>query len=188
MGYSGARTNSASVAQAYAASLLGQYGWSASQMASLIPLWNQESSWNASIVNPSSGAYGIPQALPSAQGHPYALGDYQNQIIWGLNYIRQRYGSPANAWAHEMAFNWYDQGGMLPPGLSLAMNGTGQPEPVGASGGDQPIEVHLHGDLAMDGLFQKLKASSFRYGSRNSGQANGVWKPGVLGVRGSRST
>jgi hypothetical protein len=60
-------------------------------------------------VNPSSGAYGIPQSL--GHGHPYALGDYKNQIIWGLNYIRQRYGSPSAAWAHEVANNWYGAGG-----------------------------------------------------------------------------
>lgn len=107
-GDSGARTGSAAVAQRYAASLLAQYGWSQAQMSSLIPLWNQESGWNADAVNPSSGAYGIPQSL--GHGHPYNLGDYKNQIIWGLDYIRQRYGSPAGAWAHEQAFNWYAKG------------------------------------------------------------------------------
>jgi hypothetical protein len=88
-----------------------------------------------------------------------------------------------------MAFNWYDNGGMLPPGLSIAMNGTGQPEKVGGGGGGEaPIAIHLHGDLGMQGLFQNLKASANRYQICNSGTANGVWKPGVLGVRGSRTT
>jgi hypothetical protein len=142
MGDSGARTRSAAVAQAYARSLLSQYGWAASQMSSLIPLWNQESGWNAYAVNASSGAYGIPQSL--GHGHPYALGDYKNQIIWGLNYIRGRYGSPAAAEAHELAFNWYDRGGYLPQGLSLAYNGTGRPEPVGGGGGNTyNITVHV---------------------------------------------
>jgi hypothetical protein len=38
----------------------------------------------------------------------------------------------------------YDSGGYLPPGLSLAHNGTGRPEPVGA--GD--VHFHFHGPVA----------------------------------------
>ena len=141
-GDSGARTHSAGVAQAYARSLLSQYGWSSSQMSSLVPLWNQESGWNAYAVNASSGAYGIPQSL--GHGHPYNLGDYKNQIIWGLNYIRGRYGSPAAAEQHELAYGWYDKGGWLPPGLTLAMNATGKPErilPPGGGGTHVVLEV-----------------------------------------------
>jgi hypothetical protein len=115
MGDSGVHSGSAARAQAYARSILGQYGWSTAQMAYLVPLWNQESGWNSYAVNASSGAYGIPQSL--GHGHPYNLGDYINQIIWGLNYIRGRYGSPAGAWQHEQAFNWYDGGGWLQSGM-----------------------------------------------------------------------
>ena len=57
----------------------------------LIKLWNQESGWSAYAVNPSSGAYGIPQSL--GHGHPYNLGDYKAQIEWGINYIAGRYGN-----------------------------------------------------------------------------------------------
>jgi hypothetical protein len=96
-------------AQSYAQSMLGQFGWGG-QWPSLLKLWTQESSWNANAVNSSSGAYGIPQALPAAQGHPYALGDYKSQINWGLNYIKGRYGSPNAAWQHEVSHNWYSQG------------------------------------------------------------------------------
>lgn len=126
MGDSGARTHSAAVAQAYARSILGQYGWASNQMNALIPLWNQESGWSAYAVNQSSGAYGIPQSL--GHGHPYNLGDYVNQIIWGLNYIRGRYGSPAGAWLHEQQFNWYDGGGWLKDGAVLKK--TARPEAV----------------------------------------------------------
>jgi hypothetical protein len=48
-----------------------------------------------------------------------------------FNYIAQRYGTPAVAWQHELAAHWYDRGGFLPPGVSLAVNNTGRPEPVG---------------------------------------------------------
>jgi hypothetical protein len=113
-GDSGARSHSAAVAQAFARSVMGMYGFGPSQWLPLLYLWNQESSWNPYAVNPSSGAYGIPQAL--GHGHPYNLGDYIAQVDWGLAYIRQRYGSPAGAWAHEQAFNWYQNGGYMAPG------------------------------------------------------------------------
>ena len=112
VGSSPARTGSVAVEQRYAASLMSQYGWGQNQMPPLISLWNQESGWNPYAVNASSGAYGIPQSL--GHGHPYNLGDYQNQIIWGLNYIKGRYGSPSAAWAHEVANNWYAEGGLIP--------------------------------------------------------------------------
>lgn len=83
-------------------------GWPATQWPSLQALWTQESGWNANAVNPSSGAAGIAQSL----GHgAVQLGDARGQIAWGLGYIRDRYGSPAAAEAHEQAFNWYQRGG-----------------------------------------------------------------------------
>lgn len=105
-------------------------------MSALVPLWNQESGWNAYAVNPSSGAYGIPQSL--GHGHPYALGDYKNQVIWGLNYIRERYGSPAGAWAHEQAYNWY-AGGTPSAAPGWAVVGERGPELVRFRGGEQVI-------------------------------------------------
>lgn len=90
--------------------LLGQFGWSASQFSCLEPLWYHESGWNPSAENPSSGAYGIPQALPGAQ-MTSAGSDWKTnpatQIRWGLTYIHDRYGSPCGAWAHEQSVNWY---------------------------------------------------------------------------------
>ncbi|MGH3097906.1 MAG: hypothetical protein ACRDMV_18140, partial [Streptosporangiales bacterium] len=41
-----------------------------------------------------------------------------------------RYTNPVNAWQHEVAYGWYDQGGLLPPGASVVYNGTGQSETV----------------------------------------------------------
>lgn len=113
----------------YAMSLFPGFGWGQNQIDSLIKLWNQESGWNPNAVNKSSGAYGIPQAL--GHGHPYNLGDFVAQIQWGLNYIKGRYGSPIAAWAHEMANNWYDVGGMVPQGTSVVHNGTGSNEHMG---------------------------------------------------------
>ncbi|GAA4266729.1 hypothetical protein [Frondihabitans peucedani] len=97
-------------AQAYASSVLGSYGWSSSQMSCLVLLWNQESGWRTSALNPSSDAYGIPQALPADKLASAGLDwqtSYRTQINWGLGYIRAVYSSPCGAWAHEVAHNWY---------------------------------------------------------------------------------
>jgi hypothetical protein len=127
-GDTGAHGGAQAAAQAYAASSLGVHGWNSAQMVPLIKLWNQESNWEWWALNKSSGAYGIPQSLPATK-MASAGADWRTnantQINWGLGYIQDRYGSPAGAWAHEVSHNWYDEGGMLPQGLSLAMNGTG---------------------------------------------------------------
>jgi len=90
--------------------MLGQYGWSSSQFSCLNPLWEHESGWSLTAQNSSSGAYGIPQALPGSQ-MATAGGDWQTsaatQIKWGLTYIQGRYGSPCGAWAHEQSAGWY---------------------------------------------------------------------------------
>lgn len=122
-----AASGGAQQAQAYASSVLGQFGWGQDQMTDLIKLWNQESGWNANAVNASSGAYGIPQSL--GHGHPYNLGDYANQIQWGLSYIKGRYGSPNAAWAHEVSNNWYDAGGIA-SGVGVMHKNTLSPERV----------------------------------------------------------
>jgi hypothetical protein len=95
--------------QQIAEAMLGSFGWSSSQFACLDPLWAQESGWSVTAENPS-GAYGIPQALPGAK-MVSAGPDWQTsaatQIKWGLGYIKDIYGSPCAAWAHEQATGWY---------------------------------------------------------------------------------
>jgi hypothetical protein len=84
-------------------------GW-AGQSQCLVDLWNRESSWNVGATNPSSGAYGIPQALPAikmASAGPDWRTNPATQIRWGLDYIAARYGNPCNAWLHETQVNWY---------------------------------------------------------------------------------
>jgi len=97
-------------AQQIAMSMLGSYGWSSGQFSCLDSLWNQESGWNVFASNPTSGAYGIPQALPGSK-MASAGADWQSdaatQIRWGLGYIQSTYGSPCGAWAHEQADGWY---------------------------------------------------------------------------------
>jgi hypothetical protein len=153
---------SAAQAQAYARSRLGAYGWNQDQMMFLIPLWNQESGWNRLARNPSSGAYGIPQALPASKMGAAAnppTSSAAAQINWGLGYIKGRYGSPASAEAHEHAYNWYDRGGWLKPGLTLAYNGTGRPEmviPPGRGGtGHLILEIRGTGHGTFDAFLLK---------------------------------
>ncbi len=97
-------------AKAYAASVLGGHGWDASQMTCLDTLWTKESEWLTSATNASSGAYGIPQALPGikleAAGGDWQT-NYRTQINWGLTYIESRYGSPCSALNFHYANNWY---------------------------------------------------------------------------------
>jgi hypothetical protein len=93
-----------------ACSLLPSFGFATGQMPALDNLWERESGWNHLASNPSSGAYGIPQALPGSKMGSVASDWRTNpatQIKWGLGYIKDRYGSPAAAWAFFQANNWY---------------------------------------------------------------------------------
>jgi len=95
--------------QQIAASMLGGYGWSASQFSCLDSLWGHESGWSVTAANPD-GAYGIPQALPGSKMASAGPGWQTNaatQIRWGLDYIKSLYGSPCGAWSHEEATGWY---------------------------------------------------------------------------------
>jgi hypothetical protein len=90
--------------------LLLERGFGLDQMPCLNKLWNKESNWRTKAANPSSGAYGIPQALPGKKMASVAADWRTNpvtQIKWGLGYIKNRYGKPCNAWAHSQRTGWY---------------------------------------------------------------------------------
>jgi len=97
-------------AQATARSMLAGYGWGEDQFGCLVSLWDKESGWNYQAYNSSSGAFGIPQALPGSK-MASAGADWQTnagtQIAWGLGYISGRYGSPCGAWGHSQSVGWY---------------------------------------------------------------------------------
>lgn len=102
--------NDPAAAQAFASSLMGGRGWDQSEFACLVQLWTRESNWLTDATNPSSGAYGIAQALPASK---YAsagsdwLTNYRTQVSWGVGYIADRYGTPCRAWDHSNAVGWY---------------------------------------------------------------------------------
>ena len=93
-----------------AQALLGEFGFSQDQFSCLDSLWTKESGWSTTADNPTSSAYGIPQALPGSKmasaGADWATNP-ATQIRWGLGYIQARYGSPCAAWDHSQANNWY---------------------------------------------------------------------------------
>jgi hypothetical protein len=93
-----------------ARALLGEFGFSADQFECLDALYTRESGWNVYADNPSSSAYGIPQALPGskmASAGPDWETNPVTQIRWGLGYIQDRYGSPCGAWSHSESVGWY---------------------------------------------------------------------------------
>jgi hypothetical protein len=88
--------------------LLPEYGFSADQFACLDALYVSESDWRVDADNPTSSAYGIPQALTSMHDLPDGyMTDPEVQIRWGLEYIQDSYGSPCSAWAFKQANNYY---------------------------------------------------------------------------------
>jgi len=98
-------------AQAIARDMMAsQYGWGGDQFGCLVSLWNKESGWNANAYNASSGATGIPQALPGSKmasaGSDWATNP-ATQIAWGLGYISGSYGTPCAAWAKSESVGWY---------------------------------------------------------------------------------
>ena len=85
-------------------------GWSDSEFQCLVTLWTRESHWDPYAENASSGAYGIPQALPGSK-MASAGADWRTnpatQIEWGLGYIAGRYGTPCSALGHSNSVGWY---------------------------------------------------------------------------------
>jgi hypothetical protein len=94
-------------ARSYALAQIG-----AAQFSCLDNLWQHESDWDPSAENPSSGAYGIAQALPPAKmasvGHDWNSNP-MTQVKWGLEYIADRYGSACSAWSFWLRHypHWY---------------------------------------------------------------------------------
>ena len=93
-----------------AQALLSEFGFGQDQFSCLDSLYNSECGWRVNADNPSSSAYGIPQALPgskmSSAGADWATNPV-TQIRWGLGYIQDRYGSPCSAWSFKQGNNWY---------------------------------------------------------------------------------
>ncbi|MGW3860707.1 C40 family peptidase [Streptomyces sp. NPDC005047] len=101
--------------------MAASYGWTGGQWDSLYRLWMGESGWRHWADNPTSDAYGIPQAMSNL--HKETATDAwrnspQKQIAWGLKYIKGRYGTPSKAWSFWNSKNphWYADGAWEVPG------------------------------------------------------------------------
>lgn len=81
-------------------------GYNSYQIEELDCIVNHESGFSISVVNSSSGAAGLFQALPFSKTG-CQLSDELCQINWGLSYIQERYGNVDNAYTHEENYGWY---------------------------------------------------------------------------------
>jgi len=93
-----------------ARALMPKYGLDPGDFSCLDRIWTQESNWNVHADNPTSSAYGIPQALPGSKmssAGPDWEHNAETQIRWGLGYIKGRYGSACNAWSFKAGHGWY---------------------------------------------------------------------------------
>ncbi len=90
--------------------LNNKFGYGSSQFDCFNNIIMRESMWRVNATNPSSGAYGIPQALPgskmASEGSDWRTNP-ATQIIWGIKYMKDRYGSPCAAWSFKSANGWY---------------------------------------------------------------------------------
>lgn len=87
--------------------MVSKYRWSDKEFTCLVKLWNRESGWRVNAHNNSSGAHGIPQALPGKKMGKGWKTDPHVQIKWGLRYIQKRYDTPCGALGHSNRTGWY---------------------------------------------------------------------------------
>jgi hypothetical protein len=90
--------------------LNNKFGYGSNQFDCFDNIIMRESKWDINATNPSSGAYGIPQALPgtkmASEGSDWRTNP-ATQIIWGIKYMKDRYGSPCGAWSFKSSHGWY---------------------------------------------------------------------------------
>jgi hypothetical protein len=84
-------------------------GWPTVQFRCADRLFMRESRWHRTATNSSTGAFGIPQALPASKlrsaGSRITLA--WTQIKWGYDYMEKRYGTACAALSHSNATSWY---------------------------------------------------------------------------------
>lgn len=163
--------HAAIISQALAAAHVPPPGTMAQWLAGMNTLITRESGWNASAINrwdsnakAGHPSQGLTQTIPGtwAAYVPKALRsrgilDPVANVAASIRYIVARYGNitkvqQANA---SLPPKGYDSGGYLQPGLNLAYNGTGRPEPVfttaqanalmsGHASSTQPVRVEVN--------------------------------------------
>jgi hypothetical protein len=135
------------------------------QFSAIDYVFSHESGWNNLAQNPTSTAYGIAQFLDStwATVGGHKTSDPSLQIEYGLKYMN-KYGGPNGAASFWQGHHWYDNGGYLMPGVTMAYNGTGKPERIRTaeqesalnSGGPMQVTLQLDGAAVTDLLEGRL--------------------------------
>ena len=163
------------VTQSRARAVAATYGWgSGAEWEAIKWLVNKESSWNPRAANPRSSARGLFQKMTSIHGPVEST--VEGQTKWGLNYIKNRYGSPTRAMSFWRRNRWYadgghvkyDQGGWLMPGITNTLNATGKPEAVftneqfqhikaAALGGGRGLTIETLQAMDMDDAVRRLE-------------------------------
>jgi peptidoglycan hydrolase-like protein with peptidoglycan-binding domain len=107
------RAGAPAASQRYAAAYIAsKYGWGSGQMSCLKAMWTRESGWRYWVSNPNGIYRGIPQTSARVWGSlGYTTAQYMRspevQIKVGTHYIKNRYGTPCNAWAFWRSRHWY---------------------------------------------------------------------------------
>lgn len=103
-------TTPAGEIQSWAHDYLISNGYSEADFTAANFIISHESGWSPTATNPSSGAYGLPQALPGSKmasaGADWQT-NYQTQFKWFVNYCNGRYGSISGAYAYWQAHKSY---------------------------------------------------------------------------------
>jgi hypothetical protein len=148
------RSGNVAAVQAAAAN----YGWNAgAEWNALVNVIMRESGFNNVAQNPTSTAFGMFQFLDSTwAGYGPKTSNAAIQAIYGMEYIKSRYGDPIGAQAHENQFGWYDNGGWLPPGITNVYNGTGQRELILNPGQQANLHQMLIGNQSGGGATQPV--------------------------------
>jgi hypothetical protein len=77
------------------------FGWRGREWECLLALWTKESRFDHYAQNPASSAFGIAQLLGERSRKP------ELQILRGLRYIGERYGTPCKAYKFALTHKHY---------------------------------------------------------------------------------
>lgn len=121
-----------------------QMGWG-NEWSALRDVIMRESGFNNLAQNPTSTAYGMFQFLDStwASYGAHKTSDPWKQTVAGLRYIKERYGDPRGALAHEQNFGWYGDGAVFttPHTIGVGEKGDEAVIPLNARGADYMADV-----------------------------------------------
>jgi hypothetical protein len=167
--------------------VLAMLGQSSANLGAVEHRMNQESGGNPLAINltDSNAAAGDPSRglMQTIMGTfeayrsfslPNNIYNPESNIFAGLNYALNSPSYRGRSLSSVMLQpGGYDQGGYLPPGLSMAWNGTGRPEPVGHGLG-ATININVHASplaqpadigravVAAIGQFEKRSGAGWR--------------------------